>query len=62
MSDALLSDDKRRFTYADYKAWELAPGERFELIYGEPYAMAAPNAYHQEILAVLTAKFYNFLE
>jgi Uma2 family endonuclease len=62
MSDALLSDDKKRFTYADYKAWELAPGERFELIYGEPYAMAAPNAYHQVILGVLTAKFYNFLE
>jgi Uma2 family endonuclease len=62
MADAALSDDKRRFTYADYKAWELAPGERFELIYGESCAMAAPNMYHQVILGVLTAKFYNFFE
>jgi Uma2 family endonuclease len=61
MSDALLSDDKRRFTYADYKAWELAPRERFELIYGEPYAMAAPNAYHQTILAELTVEFGAYL-
>jgi Uma2 family endonuclease len=54
--------EERHFTYADYKAWELAPGERFEVIYGEAYAMAAPNASHQLIQAVLTEKFYNFLE
>jgi Uma2 family endonuclease len=61
MADAALSDDKRRLTYADYKAWELAPGERFELIYGEPYAMAAPNASHQAILAELSAQFVVYL-
>jgi len=41
------------YTYADYKEWELAEGERFELIYGEAYAMSAPNTYHQLILAEL---------
>jgi Uma2 family endonuclease len=54
--------EDRRFTYADYKAWELKPGERYELIYGEAYAMAAPNTWHQRILSRLTAKFFNFLE
>jgi Uma2 family endonuclease len=42
-----------RFTYADYKSWELAQGERYELIYGEAYAMSAPSAYHQLILGEL---------
>ena len=41
------------YTYADYKEWELDKGERFELIYGEAYAMSAPNTYHQLILAEL---------
>jgi len=41
------------FTYADYKEWELAEGERYEIIYGEAYAMSAPNTYHQLILAEL---------
>ena len=40
----------RRFTYADYKDWDLTRGERYELIYGEAYALAAPNTYHQSIL------------
>jgi hypothetical protein len=40
MSDAskkILEED-RRYTYADYKAWELNAGERYELIDGEAYA------------------------
>jgi Uma2 family endonuclease len=61
MADMALPMEDRHFTYADYKAWELAPGERFEIIYGEAYAMAAPAAYHQTIQAALTADFYNFL-
>jgi Uma2 family endonuclease len=47
------NNDRKYFTYADYKGWELARGERYELIYGEAYAMAAPGAYHQSILAEL---------
>ena len=41
------------YTYADYREWDLAEGERYELIYGEAYAMSAPNTYHQLILAEL---------
>ena len=49
------------FTYADYKEWELAEGERFELIYGEAYAMSAPNSQHQEILVALSSQIYVYL-
>ena len=50
------------FTYADYKEWELAEGERYELIYGEAYAMSAPNTRHQEILMALSSQFYVYLQ
>jgi len=59
MADALLKDDP--WTYADYKKWDLKPGERYELIYGEAYAMAAPNVYHQALLMELSRQFANFL-
>ncbi|MDR1420980.1 MAG: Uma2 family endonuclease [Treponema sp.] len=61
MSDALTGED-RRWTYRDYREWDLKEGERYELVYGAAYAMSAPNAVHQSIVAALTAKFYNFLE
>jgi Uma2 family endonuclease len=51
----------RRFTYADYKNWELAQGERYELISGEACAMSAPSAYHQLILGELFRQFANYL-
>ena len=57
-----LPKEKRHFTYADYKEWELAEGERYELIYGEAYAMAAPNTRHQEILGAIFTQFYNYLQ
>ncbi len=57
-----LPKEKKYFTYADYKEWELAEGERFEVIRGEAFAMAAPNAGHQAILAALVSQFYIFLE
>ncbi|MDR0553622.1 MAG: Uma2 family endonuclease [Treponema sp.] len=62
MAALVLPTEDRLFTYADYKRWELAEGERYELIDGVAYAMAAPNAIHQAIVAVLTAKLYNFFE
>ena len=49
------------FTYYDYKHWDLEEGERWELIYGEAFAMSAPDARHQEILAGLTSQFYTYL-
>jgi len=62
MSEAYELSEDERYTYADYKAWELKPGERFELIYGVAYAMSAPNFTHQQIIAMLTAEFFTFLK
>ena len=59
MADA---HEERYFTYADYKQWELKKGERYELVYGVPYAMSAPSLYHQAILMALSAEFHNFLK
>ena len=49
------------YTYADYKEWELAEGERYEIMYGEAYAMSAPNTYHQLILMELAKQIANYL-
>ena len=49
------------YTYADYKEWELSDNERYELIYGEAYAMSAPNTYHQLILMELSRQIANYL-
>ena len=63
MSDlAIAYEDERKWTYADYKEWELKPGERFELIDGVAYAMAAPNTEHQIIVSKLNGEFYDFLK
>jgi len=63
MSDALLKDDPyfKHWTYADYKAWELKPRERYEVIYGIAYAMSAPNTFHQAMLAEMVRQFTTFL-
>jgi Uma2 family endonuclease len=58
----LAHKEKRKFTYADYKSWELKEGERYELMYGEAYAMAAPNTAHQLIVTTLTGELYAFLK
>ena len=62
MAGALALKEEYRFTYADYKAWELKPGERYELIDGVAYAMSAPNLAHQRILTKLIREFSNYLE
>jgi len=56
-----LPKEELFYTYADYKEWELAEGERYELIFGEAFAMSAPNARHQAILFALSGQFYNYL-
>jgi Uma2 family endonuclease len=62
MADAAeLPGEKTRFTYADYKAWELAPGERYELINGAAYAMAGPNDNHQAVCGELFWQIMNYL-
>ncbi|MDR0494432.1 MAG: Uma2 family endonuclease [Treponema sp.] len=55
-------EEERKWTYADYRGWELKPGERFELIDGGAYAMSAPNTEHQHISMILSAKLFNFFE
>jgi Uma2 family endonuclease len=60
MAEALTRKN-HLFTYTDYKTWELAQGERYELIYGVAYAMAAPNDSHQSICGELFRQIANFL-
>jgi Uma2 family endonuclease len=63
MSDpAEIYEEEEKWTYKDYREWELDPGERFELIDGVAYAMSAPNTEHQHISMVLSAKLFNFFE
>jgi Uma2 family endonuclease len=63
MSDVAskLNGEKRSFTYADYKAWELHEGERFELIGGKAYAMSAPSDFHQAISGEIFRQIANYL-
>ena len=68
MADALfvaeaepLYDTDTHWTYADYKAWELKPRERYEIIYGEAYAMSAPNTFHQSMVTELLKQIAVFL-
>ena len=56
-----LPKEDQTFTYAEYKNWELKEGERFELIYGEAFAMAGANERHQAILMELSSQFHLFL-
>jgi Uma2 family endonuclease len=51
-----------KFTYGDYKRWDLKPHERVEVIYGMAYIMAAPNVRHQDMLGALHLQIGNFLE
>jgi len=60
LTNAVNEDQK--FSYADYKAWDLKEGERYELINGIAYAMSAPNLTHQRLLMRLSGTFYNFLK
>ena len=61
MASALAKAEGERWTYADYKNWELKPGERYEVIRGEAYAMSAPSAFHQSMLMELSRQVANFL-
>jgi Uma2 family endonuclease len=57
----LYSDtDNKRYTYADYEKW--GDDERFELIDGQAYSMAAPSTAHQSISRELLLQFGGFLK
>ena len=49
----------RRYTYSDYCSWD--DDERWELIDGVPYAMAAPLISHQGILRNIVLQIGQFL-
>jgi Uma2 family endonuclease len=55
-------DKNQVYTYADYASWDLAEGERYELIDGKPYAMSAPSVKHQQISGELVRQLGNFLK
>ena len=51
---------RRKLTYDDYV--DFPEGERYELIDGDPYMVAAPNEKHQRILGELHLQVANFLK
>ena len=51
--------ETKRYTYAEYCTWD--DDERWELIDGVPYAMAAPLVIHQEVLRNIVLQIGNFL-
>jgi Uma2 family endonuclease len=62
MPQALKKAEKQHYTYNDYKDWDLKAGERYEIIYGEAFAMAAPSDRHQAVLGELHRQLANFLQ
>ena len=56
---ARLPEEDGLYTYADYSTWD--DDQRWELIDGVAYAMAAPTAAHQDICGELFSQFHNFL-
>ena len=55
----IVRKEARRYTYADYCEWD--EDERWELIDGVPYAMAAPNRAHQGISGKIYLQIASFL-
>ena len=55
-----IRQEKERFTYADYCTWD--DGQRWELIDGKAYLMAAPSTMHQRISRRLLRKFDEHLD
>jgi len=61
MSNSVEKPGNGGFTYADYCTWDDSNGERWELIDGYAYAMAAPTLAHQDILLNFGWRFKEFL-
>jgi len=58
MNGSLAEDRSKLYTYADYLTWD--DGQRWELIHGRAYLMAAPGTEHQEISLALTFLMYPY--
>ena len=57
---ALKKEDTRVWTYRDYYNMP-DDGNRYEIIDGELFMMAAPNRQHQGIISELVTRFSNYL-
>jgi len=55
-----LRQEREYYTYADYCEWN--DGNRWELIDGEAYLMAAPGVNHQRLLGRIFRKFADYLD
>ena len=55
-----LAEEKAYYTYADFLEWK-GP-ERYELVGGEAYLMAAPDPEHQRLLMEIAAQLHRFLK
>ena len=57
----LSAEKNEHYTYVDYCTWD--DSERWELIYGVPYAMApAPKWEHQGVSREIAGQLFNFLK
>lgn len=59
MNNPMLAENER-YNLSDYLSWD-GP-ERYELIDGEAYLLAAPSPTHQEISGAIHAQIWNYLE
>jgi Uma2 family endonuclease len=60
MTAVKKTEEKPRYTWADYLAWDETV--RVELVDGEAVAMAPPSGIHQEVLGELFYRIRGFLE
>jgi len=60
MAGNLAEDRAKLYTYADYLTWD--DGQRWELIYGRAYLMAAPGTEHQQISGALFYIMYGYFQ
>jgi Uma2 family endonuclease len=56
---AIQAKDDKLYTYGDYISW--SEDERWELIDGVAYMMAAPNTKHQRLIREMSVQIYAFL-
>jgi len=55
-----IPDLKKKYTYADYLTWP--EDERWEIIDGVPYMLAAPSWQHQAVSRELMVQFGSYLK
>ena len=61
MSALLKIEPEKTYTYEEYCTWQTGL-DRYELLDGVPYMMAAPNRAHQEVSMNLSGEIYALLK